>query len=71
MGQSTKLTRPGPPHTGRPHGHVNLEKLEHNSHGYSTRSCHSNRLEHGRVTRACLCRAQVKSNLERATFEGV
>ncbi|KHG24509.1 hypothetical protein F383_31580 [Gossypium arboreum] len=24
MGQSTKSTRPEPPHTGRPHGRVNL-----------------------------------------------
>ncbi|KHG11064.1 hypothetical protein F383_14312 [Gossypium arboreum] len=24
MGQSTKSTRPGPPHMGRPHGRVNL-----------------------------------------------
>ncbi|KHG05448.1 hypothetical protein F383_31001 [Gossypium arboreum] len=24
MGQSTKSTRPGPPHTDRPHGRVNL-----------------------------------------------
>ncbi|KHG22859.1 hypothetical protein F383_30300 [Gossypium arboreum] len=24
MGQSTKSTRPRPPHTGRPHGRVNL-----------------------------------------------
>ncbi|KHG23733.1 Antagonist of mitotic exit network 1 [Gossypium arboreum] len=36
MGQSTKSTRPGPPHTGRPHDCVNLEKLEHDSHGYIT-----------------------------------
>ncbi|KHF99451.1 hypothetical protein F383_38307 [Gossypium arboreum] len=27
MGQHTKLTRPGLPHTGRPHGHVNLAGL--------------------------------------------
>ncbi|KHG00621.1 hypothetical protein F383_39060 [Gossypium arboreum] len=24
MGQSKKSKRPGPPHTGRPHGRVNL-----------------------------------------------
>ncbi|KHG22112.1 hypothetical protein F383_26822 [Gossypium arboreum] len=24
MGQRTKSTRPGPPHTSRPHGRVNL-----------------------------------------------
>ncbi|KHG00886.1 hypothetical protein F383_39120 [Gossypium arboreum] len=24
MGQSTKSTQPGPPYTGRQHGHVNL-----------------------------------------------
>ncbi|KHF98663.1 hypothetical protein F383_37769 [Gossypium arboreum] len=24
MGQSMHLTQPGLPHTGRPHGHVNL-----------------------------------------------
>ncbi|KHG12707.1 Putative arginine N-methyltransferase 10 [Gossypium arboreum] len=33
MGQSTKSTRPGPLHTGRPHGHVNLAELKHDSHG--------------------------------------
>ncbi|KHF99576.1 hypothetical protein F383_38542 [Gossypium arboreum] len=47
MGQSTKSTRSGLPHTGRLHGRVNLAELEHDSHGYSTRPCHSNRLEHG------------------------
>ena len=33
MGQSTKSTRPGPPHTGRPHGCVNLAELERDSYG--------------------------------------
>ncbi|KHG26155.1 hypothetical protein F383_32565 [Gossypium arboreum] len=33
MGQSTKSTRPGPPHTGRQQGRVNLAELEHDSHG--------------------------------------
>ncbi|KAG8483206.1 hypothetical protein CXB51_022197 [Gossypium anomalum] len=33
MGQSTKSTQPGPPHTGRSHGHVNLAELKHDSHG--------------------------------------
>ncbi|KAG8478486.1 hypothetical protein CXB51_028213 [Gossypium anomalum] len=33
MGQSTKLTRPGDPHTGRSHGRVNLEELKYDSHG--------------------------------------
>ncbi|KHG27263.1 hypothetical protein F383_34599 [Gossypium arboreum] len=27
MGQSTKSTRPGPPHTSISHGHVNLASL--------------------------------------------
>ncbi|KHG29813.1 hypothetical protein F383_36201 [Gossypium arboreum] len=57
MGQSTKSTRAGPRHKHRPHGRVNLVELEHNSHGYSTRPCHSNRLEDGRVIRACPCQA--------------
>ncbi|KHF99432.1 hypothetical protein F383_38420 [Gossypium arboreum] len=26
IGQRTKSTRPGPPHTGRPHGRLNLAK---------------------------------------------
>ncbi|KHG23011.1 hypothetical protein F383_28965 [Gossypium arboreum] len=59
MGQNTKSTRPGPPHTGRPHGRVHMTGL--------------NRPEvnvHGRATWACPCRAQVKSNLEKATLEG-
>ncbi|KHG16580.1 Peroxisomal membrane pex13 [Gossypium arboreum] len=36
MGQSTKSTRPGLPHTGRPQGCVNLAELKHSlgvSHG--------------------------------------
>ncbi|KHG20446.1 UDP-N-acetylmuramoylalanine--D-glutamate ligase [Gossypium arboreum] len=33
MGQSTKSTRPGLPHTGRPHGSVNLAISKHDSHG--------------------------------------
>ncbi|KHF97271.1 hypothetical protein F383_36566 [Gossypium arboreum] len=33
MGQSMQSTRPGPPHTGRPHGRVNLA-------GSSTGVCH-------------------------------
>ncbi|KHG25503.1 hypothetical protein F383_05696 [Gossypium arboreum] len=70
MGQSTNLTRPGLPHTGRLYGCVNLAESKHDSYGYSTRPCHSNRLEHGHVTRACPYRAQVKSNSEKATFEG-
>ncbi|KHG25073.1 Uncharacterized protein F383_30405 [Gossypium arboreum] len=55
MGQSTKSTRPGLPHTGSPHGRVNLAESKHDSH---------------KVTRACPCRAQVESNSEKATFEG-
>ncbi|KHG23505.1 Mediator of DNA damage checkpoint 1 [Gossypium arboreum] len=31
MGQSTKFTRLGLPHTGRPHGHVNLAESKHDS----------------------------------------
>ncbi|KHG04501.1 hypothetical protein F383_29725 [Gossypium arboreum] len=46
MGQLMKSIRPGLPHTGRPHGRVNLEESKHDSHGYNTRLCHSNRLEH-------------------------
>ncbi|KHG19155.1 hypothetical protein F383_24992 [Gossypium arboreum] len=29
MGQHTKATRPGLPHTGRPHGRVPLASLNH------------------------------------------
>ncbi|KHG13496.1 Alanine racemase [Gossypium arboreum] len=29
MGQHTKLTRPGLPHTSRPHGRVPLASLDH------------------------------------------
>ncbi|KHF98670.1 Error-prone DNA polymerase [Gossypium arboreum] len=29
MDQHTKSTRPGLPHTGKPHGHVPLASLEH------------------------------------------
>ncbi|KHG08654.1 Rho GTPase-activating 5 [Gossypium arboreum] len=35
MGQRTKSTQPGPPHTGRPHDPVNLEKSKHDLHGHS------------------------------------
>ncbi|KHF98455.1 hypothetical protein F383_37718 [Gossypium arboreum] len=34
MGQCTKSTWPGPPHTGRPHGRVNLAESKHDSHGH-------------------------------------
>ncbi|KHF99888.1 hypothetical protein F383_38719 [Gossypium arboreum] len=38
MGQCTKSTRPGLPHTGRPHGHVPLASLKQShtsvSHGH-------------------------------------
>ncbi|KHG22421.1 hypothetical protein F383_28097 [Gossypium arboreum] len=50
-----KSTRPGPPHTGRPHGRVNLAGLT------TALSNH---------TRACPCRAQIKSNSEKANFKG-
>ncbi|KHG00412.1 atp-dependent dna helicase mph1 [Gossypium arboreum] len=70
MGQSTNLTRPRLPHTGKPHGRVNLVELKHDSHEYSTCPWHSNRPEHGHVTRACFYRAQVKSNSKKATFGG-
>ncbi|KHF98186.1 hypothetical protein F383_37463 [Gossypium arboreum] len=53
MGQSTKSTQPKPPHTSRPHGRVNLAESKHDSHRYSTRLWHFNRLEHGRVTWMC------------------
>ncbi|KHG21608.1 50S ribosomal L25 [Gossypium arboreum] len=33
MGQSTKSTWPGPPHTDSLHGRVNLAELKHGSHG--------------------------------------
>ncbi|KHG25890.1 Minor capsid VP2 [Gossypium arboreum] len=33
MGQSTKSTRPGLPHTGRPQGRVNLAKSKHDYTG--------------------------------------
>ncbi|KHG15372.1 Aconitate hydratase [Gossypium arboreum] len=59
MGQHTKSTRPGPPHTGRPHDRVNLEESKHDSHEWTTHPCLFNRLDHGRVTRACSCGAQV------------
>ncbi|KHG18343.1 HGPRTase-like protein 2 [Gossypium arboreum] len=47
MGERTKSTRPGIPHTGSPHGRVNLVESKHDSHGYNTHPFHSNRLEHG------------------------
>ncbi|KHG06901.1 hypothetical protein F383_33668 [Gossypium arboreum] len=56
MGQSTKSTQLGLPHTGRPHGRVNLAESNHDSHR--------------RVTRACPYRAQSESNSEKANFEG-
>ncbi|KHG11356.1 RNA-directed RNA polymerase L [Gossypium arboreum] len=46
MGQRTKLTWPGLPHTGRPHGRVKLANLKHDLHGYNTCLCLSNRLNH-------------------------
>ncbi|KHG09667.1 Carcinoembryonic antigen-related cell adhesion molecule 7 [Gossypium arboreum] len=70
MGQHTKSTRPGPPHNGRPYGRVNLAKSKQNSHGWTTRSCLFNRLDHERVTRTCPCRAQIESNSEKANFKG-
>ncbi|KHG21905.1 hypothetical protein F383_01750 [Gossypium arboreum] len=36
MGQHTKSARPRPPHTGRPHGCVNLAESKH---GLITRAC--------------------------------
>ncbi|KHG21526.1 hypothetical protein F383_27779 [Gossypium arboreum] len=36
MGQSTKSTRPGLLHTGRPHGRVNLAESKHDS-----QACHT------------------------------
>ncbi|KHG21697.1 hypothetical protein F383_26813 [Gossypium arboreum] len=33
MGQRTKSTRPGLPHTGRLHNRVNLAESKHDSHG--------------------------------------
>ncbi|KHG01192.1 hypothetical protein F383_39215 [Gossypium arboreum] len=36
MGQRTKLTRPGLPHTGRPHGRVPLARSKH---GRVTQAC--------------------------------
>ncbi|KHG05939.1 Dynein assembly factor 1, axonemal [Gossypium arboreum] len=47
MSQRMKSTRPGPPHTGRPHGRVNLAESKHDSHKWTTPPCHSNRLDHG------------------------
>ncbi|KHG22443.1 hypothetical protein F383_28347 [Gossypium arboreum] len=35
MDQSMNSTRPGPPHTGRPHGRVNLADSKHEAHGHS------------------------------------
>ncbi|KHG26182.1 hypothetical protein F383_03589 [Gossypium arboreum] len=46
MDQSTKSTRPGPPHTSSSHGRVNLVELKHDSKGQLTCPCQSNRLEH-------------------------
>ncbi|KHF97290.1 Retinoblastoma-related 2 [Gossypium arboreum] len=34
MGQRTKSTQPGLPHTGKLHGHVNLAESKHNAHGH-------------------------------------
>ncbi|KHG26477.1 hypothetical protein F383_08579 [Gossypium arboreum] len=47
MGQRTKSTRPGPLHTGRPHGRVNFAESKHDSHGWTTCPCLFNRLDHG------------------------
>ncbi|KHG06224.1 hypothetical protein F383_32348 [Gossypium arboreum] len=47
MGQHTKSTRSRPPHTGKPHGRVNLAELKHDSHRWTTRSCLFNKLDHG------------------------
>ncbi|KHG25638.1 hypothetical protein F383_32959 [Gossypium arboreum] len=47
MGQCTKSTRPGPPHTGRPNGRVNLTESKHDSNGWTTRPCLFNKLDHG------------------------
>ncbi|KHF99503.1 Transaldolase [Gossypium arboreum] len=38
MGQSTKSTRPGLPHMGKPHNCVNLADSKHDSHGRITRA---------------------------------
>ncbi|KHG25358.1 hypothetical protein F383_32754 [Gossypium arboreum] len=46
MGQHTKSTWPGPPHTDRPHDCVNLVESKHDSHGSTTRPCPFNRLDH-------------------------
>ncbi|KHG19944.1 hypothetical protein F383_09730 [Gossypium arboreum] len=45
MGQHTKYARPRPPHTGRPHGLVNLAKSKHDLHGWTTCPCLFNRLD--------------------------
>ncbi|KHG22414.1 hypothetical protein F383_26693 [Gossypium arboreum] len=50
---------PGISHTGMSHGRVPLPRLKHDLHGYTTRSCLFNSLDHRRATRACPCRAQV------------
>ncbi|KHG08674.1 hypothetical protein F383_35681 [Gossypium arboreum] len=47
MGQCTKSTRPGLPHTCIPHERVNLAESKHDSHEQTTHPCHSNRLNHG------------------------
>ncbi|KHG17330.1 hypothetical protein F383_03972 [Gossypium arboreum] len=46
MSQHTKSTRPGPPHTGRPHSRVNLAESKHNLHGWTILPCLFNKLDH-------------------------
>ncbi|KHG06541.1 hypothetical protein F383_33063 [Gossypium arboreum] len=48
------MTRPKPCHTGSSHARVFRGSIT----------------SHGRVTQACPCRAQVKSNSKKATFKG-
>ncbi|KHF98765.1 Antagonist of mitotic exit network 1 [Gossypium arboreum] len=46
MGQRTKSTRPVSPHTGKPHGCVNLAESKHDLHGLTTHPCLFNKLDH-------------------------
>ncbi|KHG26161.1 Capsid-binding 33 [Gossypium arboreum] len=55
MDQIEKMTRPKPCHTGNSHARV--------FRGLAITS-------HSRVTRACPCQAQVKSNSKKAIFKG-